>query len=309
MARCLGDNPPYGCGHFKEHQEAARKGWITRRHGTRFAGTNAHKALTALFGEEVSHAHTHPEHKGLIRFKNAGKWYELPKAEFTRLTHEGQRFLREQSHAEKKSERETAKAASAEEKGRIREESARQAQERQVLAARKAEYKSVTRRIRQMGGIRPYRENATTGKTPELEEWRDLPKSVKTSDRSKGFAPDDMAQAINEEYPWLRLETGSDLGSYLENEKRKIDAKEQALHRAQEEKPKVVISQTTGGEWIINRLYKSGEVRGDPGRYPSKAAAERAASSQRAAGAGVVRPVMFGEEQEKRESYGAGLFG
>lgn len=31
MARCLGPNSPYGCGHHTEHVEAAKKGWATRR--------------------------------------------------------------------------------------------------------------------------------------------------------------------------------------------------------------------------------------------------------------------------------------
>jgi hypothetical protein len=248
----------------------------------------------------------------MIRFKNASKWWELPKREFNWLVQEGENHIRDQERASKKAERDAAKAQQVEEKQKLQEEHYKLAQERQLSAARKAEYQSVVRRIRQMGGIRPFRTSGTTGKTPELEEWKDLPRSVKTRDQRRGFALDDIAQSINEEYPWLHLANGDDLWSYLTNKKNQSGPIARAWYHVPEpkpaEKPKIVISQNKSGQWIINRLYPSGEVRGDPGTYPSKAAAEKAAASQRAIGAGVVKPAMFGEEQQRRESYGVGLF-
>ena len=308
MAKCLGPDSPYGCGHHLQHMDAARKGWITRRHGTQFAGTRQHKALSALFGEEISHAHTAKEHRGMVRFKNAGKWYELPRQEFNRLAREGEAHIREQERAQRQHEQATAKAQKDEERQKLQEEQYKRAQERQLAAARKAEYQSVTKRIKQLGGIRPYRKSATTGKTPELEEWKDLPQNVKTRDEKKGVALDDAAATISEEFPWLRIQNDSELRRYLTDKKHTGPMPRQAAPEPKPAAPKVVISQKSNGQWIVNRLYPSGEVRGDPTTYPSKAAAEKAASSQRAAGAGVVKPAMFGEEQEKRETYGAGLF-
>lgn len=203
MARCLGADPPYGCKHFKEHQEAARKGWLTRRHGPAFRGTEEHRALSKLFGSPVEAAHEHPEHRGQVRFKHEGKWYELPKGEFKRLVGEGRKLEREEAREQRHAEKE-----------RTQEERYRAAQERQVKAARKAEYQSVVKRIRQLGGIRPYKGGH------EAEEFRDLPRAVKTRDTRRGVALDDAAATLHEEMPWLRIENDTDLQRYLEKEHR-----------------------------------------------------------------------------------------
>lgn len=191
--RCLGKtNPPYGCGHFREHQEAARKGWLTRRGVQLFKGAPEQEAMSAFFGSKITHAHEHPEHRGMVRFKEKGLWYELPRAVWNSNVREARRAMREQAQ---------------EQRYRAREE-------KRARAVGGERYKEVVRRIRQYGGIRPYRQGLN-GKVPEKEEWNDLPRSVKTLDRRRGFALDDMAQAISEEFG-LRLEHGEDLARYLQ---------------------------------------------------------------------------------------------
>lgn len=294
MARCLGPNSPYGCGHHDEHVEAAKKGWLHRRRG--MLSEHEHRAVSALFGP-IEQAHEHKSHKGQIAFKQEGKWYELPRARFRQLVSEG------------------VKAQRAEEREQARQEKAQQryegAQERQLQAARRAEYQSVVRRIRQMGGIRPYRANSTGGKTPEEEEWKSLPRSVKTRDSRRGAALDDMAQSMNEEYPWLKLETGEDLRNYL-GDKRNQGNEPAKLHLSRPAKapepekppaPKIVVSQRSDGQWIITRVYPDGHVAGQPGTYANKAAAEKAAKGMKHGL--VVKPAMF---DERKESYGEGFF-
>lgn len=191
--RCLGaKDPPYGCGHFKEHQEAARKGWATRRGVQLFKGSAQQEAISFALGSKISHAHEHPSHAGLIRFKDRGQWYELP----TAVWNEQVRAAREGMRAEAAEQRDRAR----------KEKDARRQGEQQ--------YKDVVRTIRQYGGIRPYR-RAMNGKVPEKEEWNELPRSVKTLDMRRGMALDDMASVISNQYG-LRLDTGNDLARYLE---------------------------------------------------------------------------------------------
>lgn len=305
MARCLGENPPYGCAHHLEHVAAAKKAWQTRRAGVSFAGTRQHKALSALFGEEISHAHDAPEHKGMMRFKHGGKWYELPKAEFNRLVHEGEQLQREQEREQKAAERNTAKAQKEEERARLAEQRIMAQQERQLAAAHKAEYHSVVKRIRQIGGIRPNRPDAR-GKIPEASEWKALPKSVKTNCKDCGQPVDEMAATISEEFPWLRINNDTELRNFLGDKKNQtgpIAASWFQPPAPKPEQPKVVVTQTSGGKWIINRLYSDGHVAGQPGTYASKAAAEKAAAGMKHGV--VVKPAMFGERED---TYGSDLF-
>ena len=329
MARCLGENPPYGCGHHIEHQAAARKGWITRRHGLQFAGTRQHKALSALFGEEISHAHAAPEHRNMVRFKNAGKWYELPRAEFNRLAHEGEQHIREQERAQRQHERETVKALKAEEKQQLQEAHYKQSQERQLAAARKAEYQSVTKRIKQLGGIRPYKASSTDAKNkhPELEEFKDLPRSVKTRDQRKGVALDDAAATIHEEYPWLKIQNDSDLRRYLIDEKKHTGpmarayfntpmpkeqkaAAPETINVAQtkvepNEHFRYVATQKSNGRWILSRYYDSGRIKQEPKEYASNPLAQKHHKAKEQPG----QSALFGGAHEESKKYSGNLFG
>lgn len=191
--RCLGKaNPPYGCGHFREHQEAARKGWATRRGVQLFKGAAQQEAIAYLYKAKITHAHEHPSHAGVVRFRQSGQWYELPIAAWNEDVRVARRAMREE----------------------VGEARYRARKEKEARAEDENRYKLVVRRIRQYGGIRPYRKGIN-GKVPELEEWRDLPRSVKTLDTRRGFALDDMAQSISAEFG-LRLEHGEDLARYLQ---------------------------------------------------------------------------------------------
>lgn len=137
------------------------------------------------------------------KLRNVG--YELPRGEFRRLVSEGMKAQRAEEREHVRAERERRRYEGAE--------------ERQLYAARRAEYQSVIKRIRALGGIRPYRAPSTgKQKSPELEEWRDLPRAVKTRNMQCGRAADDIAQTIREEFPWLNIERDSDLAAYLKNE-------------------------------------------------------------------------------------------
>jgi|SRR5579883_2939169 hypothetical protein len=206
MARCIGANPPYGCGHFREHQIAAKKGWITRRAAATFKTTEEHAALAALFGDPIEAAHEHPDHKNMVRFKHKGKWYELPRSEFRRLVEEGKKLQREQAREEKRQARNLQ-----------REERYKRAQDRQLAAVRRAEYQGVVRLIRENHGIHPNRA-LSNGKIPELEEWQGLPLSVKTRDRRRGLSLDEMATEVRAHFPWLKINNGDDLAEYLKRE-------------------------------------------------------------------------------------------
>lgn len=229
MARCLGPNPPYGCGHFKEHQTAARKGWITRRQNAQFLSEEEHAAISAIYGHNVVHAHLHASHKGMVRYKWGNNiWYEVEKETFDELVADGRKLLKEEEKARAKAakdderrarqhERDLARAKTIEEreakKAEIKAEKQRAGleryyarEERRAKVSGQAQYKNVVKRLRQMGGIKPNRE-LSNGKIPELEEWKDLPHAVKTRKRG-GVALDDAAATIREEFPELLVERG-----------------------------------------------------------------------------------------------------
>ncbi|HEY7413948.1 MAG TPA: hypothetical protein VH593_02050, partial [Ktedonobacteraceae bacterium] len=173
MAYCHGPNSPYGCAHHVQHQEAAKKGWITRRAGTRFAASHEHNAISALFGNEITHAHEHESHKGQIVFKSKGQWYELPKSVFAGFVREGRSLQREQARTVEKQRREDerkereyqrevarlekigqreqaqkAKKRQKEERDRLKYEREREREERRVHASGYAQYQEVVRSIR-----------------------------------------------------------------------------------------------------------------------------------------------------------------
>lgn len=68
--------------------------------------------------------------------------------------------------------------------------------------------------------------------------------------------------------------------------------------------PKIVISRTSGGRWIINRVYPDGHVAGQPGTYATEAAAKKAAATMKH---GVVVKSRLFEASD--DAYGHSLFG
>ncbi len=242
--RCLPDSP-YGCNHFKEHQRAARKGWITRRRNAKFKNPEEHKAFTAIVGSEVSHIHLHPQHAGKIRFQTEGKWYEITPEEYRRLLRQGRTLLREEEQFRKKAERENARREAQHERElarkktleereaarKQREEERQRAglahyeamEERRQQRYARAQYKDVVRHIRGIGGIRPNRANSK-GKIPELAEWRALPRSVKTRSEREGFPLDEVTADVQANFPGLPIRTDEDLRVYLMSKGRKFHA-------------------------------------------------------------------------------------
>lgn len=84
-------------------------------------------------------------------------------------------------------------------------------QEKQLAQVTLSEYQAAIRRIRELGGIRPYRNGHA------CEEWQGLPRSVK---RRSGLAADEVAFRIGEEFPWLGIECDTDLAAYLSKHRR-----------------------------------------------------------------------------------------
>lgn len=200
--KCLG-KMQWPCDHHNKHVEAAKKGW-QRRRGWGYLPESEVRAFSFVAGNKVTQAHEHPEHKGQVRFRSGSKWYELPAKQW----------------------RELVKAGQAEERHRARQVRQQQGYERSQEADLRREernqYRAVVREIQQYGGIRPNRRDAR-GRIPELEEWRELPRSVRTKkgETRKGFALDYVAQSINTQFPRLGIETDEDLRRYLTNYQRR----------------------------------------------------------------------------------------
>lgn len=255
MARCLGPNSPYGCGHHTEHVAAAKKGWITRRAKTKFFNSGEHGALKALFGKDVTLAHEHPSHAGFAVFKSGDKWYEVPSQIFRQEIRHGKllqgqqakdviRQRREDERIERSYQREVAKVEKEierhkaqeekkklaqrhkEELDRLKERRYRQREEQRVSASGYAQYKEVVHAIRRQGGIRPDKVSSASSKGEGpgkqyrgLGEWQALPRSVRTYKGIQGRKPqplDDVAQSIAEEFPDLPIGRGDDLALYLQ---------------------------------------------------------------------------------------------
>lgn len=239
MKRC-GPESPYGCGHHIEHVRAARKGWITRRAGVEFRSSEEHGAVRALLGMEVKHAHEHKSHAGFTLFKSGPDWFEVPTAVFKRYAAKGKLlqgeeaklaraqkrhdeqgekvYLRELARLQAEDERAAVRARHNEEQERVKAERQRARDLRRHEASGAAQYREVVRHIRASGGIRPNRADSR-GKIPELEEWRDLPASVKT--RKGGQALDDIAAEVGREFGDLGIQTGDDLAAYLKSQHRR----------------------------------------------------------------------------------------
>lgn len=97
-----------------------------------------------------------------------------------------------------------------------RQQQYEEAMERELKRMKREEYAQVVRRIRQMGGIRPHKNGF--GQLIELEEWRCLPRSVRTYSGFNGRKPqpaDDVALTLSEEFPWIGVQNENDLFKYL----------------------------------------------------------------------------------------------
>jgi hypothetical protein len=175
----------------------------------------------------VKLAHTHPEHPNVIAFKQANRWYELPRAEFNRLVRVGRDIERDEEREARQRQREEARAARAQETEQKREariqrqdERYREMQRRQIRAMDRAERAEVVKIIKSSGGIRLPEHFTYTGKSREGKgEYDLLPSDVR---RKNGhYTMDTAAAAINEEMPWLHIESPGDLLQYFERSRLK----------------------------------------------------------------------------------------
>lgn len=226
MAR-LGSSPlAYGHNHHDEHVAAARKGWLRRRLGTSFAGSNEHRWISRAVGP-VEHAHEHPDHRGLVAFKQQGKWYELPRREFRELVAAGREEERREQ-AEKKAaahearwqaqfekleaddaKREAKKAATA---ARQQERHERQ-QRALVRSVARAERAEVVKLLKELGGVRVER-SRVTGKARDRGEVALLPADVRRKDGR--ITLDGAREAISTHMPWLNIDTPNDVVQFFE---------------------------------------------------------------------------------------------
>lgn len=213
---CHGVNAPYGCGHHAEHVEAARKGWITRRRnqgqrGTEFEGSEEQRLTSLFLGDTVSLAHTHPEHKNTVVFKQKGKWYELPKRTFASFVRGGRETEREQQKLTKQRKRE--QRLELENKLYQERVSNQQSRANEFRAA-------VIKGIQRQGGIRST-SNRATGRTYDRGEVALLPSSIR---RSKGKLTLDSAREFAEELNMaeyglpISLETPDDFVGFFERD-------------------------------------------------------------------------------------------
>jgi flagellar biosynthesis GTPase FlhF len=222
MARlCSGPSSSYGCGHHEEHVRAARLGWQRRRLGARFAGSRDQASLSRVVGE-VQHAHTHPDHRGVVAFRQRGKWYELPRSEYRRLVavgREQEAHDRREQALRAREEREIARFREMEAKERRqaemeqrRAERNKQRQQAQLRQVARAERSEVVKLIRQFGGVR-------------LEDARDrgeyalLPAEIRRKDGR--FTMDTAREQVDQHMPWLNLATPDDLVQFFERSRTK----------------------------------------------------------------------------------------
>lgn len=294
MARCLGEHWP--CDHAEKHATAAKLGWFRRLHGLRL-GKGDHVALETL---GFKSAHTDPSHKGLVRFKERGKWFELPRSAF----------------------QEIVRAAKDEARQNKTEAQIHDAEERALRVWRKGEHAAVIRRIKQIGGIRPDRipSGSSAKKPPNYSEWKNLPKQVRVSNVNKGQALDDVAATIAEEFPELRIERGDDLKRYLEEESVHRTNQAYRLKKQPKEEPapapapkklepdtfQYVATQKANGKWIVSRRYKSGKITQEPGEFSKNPLPGRSRMGKEAKAP--PPGALFGGEHERRQTYGEGLF-
>jgi hypothetical protein len=222
MARvCTGPASPYGCGHHDQHVAAARLGWRRRRLGAHFMGSRSQSHLARVVGQ-VENAHAHPDHRGVVAFKQRGKWYEMPGAEFRRLVGVGrdqEAFDRRETAHKAREAREIAKFRGLEEKERRgaeiaqrREERNREREQAHMRAVSRAERSEVVKLLREFGGVR------LEGKQ-DRGEYALLPAEVR---RKEGrYTIDTAREHVMENMPWLNLNTPDDLVQFFERSRTK----------------------------------------------------------------------------------------
>jgi hypothetical protein len=185
-----------------------------------------HSQESELLGRHFGTIHEMREVKDgrSVVFRQGQRWYHLPRQEYHTLVDAAARDERDAQAAQALIERERSRDAKAritaeqkQQRERMRQARAEQiAEEYAGRIARRFEaeqYSDVVRVLKRPGGIRPFRTEGTGGRKYLASEYQSLPSTVRSS---KGrLDMDAAAEAINEEMPWLKVDTPDDLAQYF----------------------------------------------------------------------------------------------
>ena len=178
---------------IKHHEGGRSREW--------WRDSREYAALSALVGP-VEEIKTVKGKRDTVYFRQGDEWYELPQAEYFRLSHEGRALLREQER-EARDEKRRERSAERE----------REYQQKQLEGLERAQYREVLDILRERGGVKPS-VSRQSGKERDASEYRMLPSSVRNT-RGR-LTMDEAATEINQHMPWLHLDTPDDLVQFFE---------------------------------------------------------------------------------------------
>jgi len=219
--RCTGDRCHYGYGHRAEHEDAARKGWRTRRYG------EAKYLAKAFHGYEV---HTHQRGKVILRDQEDDSTFELSAREADEVIRQvkaDERSQYTQARLTDKATRERVKADRLAAQHRDREadrarreaaradrdlERERQAQAKLAAHVENELFRNAISEVVGYGGIRNYRRDANGQRILQEDVWSQIPKyyRARADDRNAKTA-DEVAAELAESFPYLGINSDSDL--------------------------------------------------------------------------------------------------
>lgn len=217
--RCEG-RCPYGYGHHDEHVEAAKLGWRRRRYG------EARYLETAFRGFRV---HQHLRGKTILEDEE-GTTFELTAAEARQVIGEVREQERSRIYQAKLTDKATKAQIRADELAAKRRNfqaaqalRERQRAERELERERKAQ-ESYSRRVEAelfqnaitevvgYRGIKNYKKDSNGQRILQEDVWSNIPSHYRASDRNTtAKTPDEVASELAERFPYLGIETDSDL--------------------------------------------------------------------------------------------------
>ena len=194
--RCTGNQCAYGYGHKKEHEEAARKGWRTRRYG------EAKYLSTAFHGYEV---HTHRGGKVILRDTSDDSTFELSRREADEVIRQVRSDERLKQKEQRAKERASARA----------DRDLRREQEANTRIAARVEnelFRNAIAEVVGYGGIRNYKKDANGQRILQEDVWAQIPGyyRARANDRNAKTA-DEVAAELAENFPYLGINSDSDL--------------------------------------------------------------------------------------------------
>lgn len=219
--RCTGKRCSYGYGHHREHVEAAKLGWQRRKYGeARYLGM-------AFRGYEV---HSHQRGKVILRDTEDDTHFELSAAEARQVIGEVRERERSQQRQQRLAEQaERARQRAAKLQALHREREARRAireaerAERDAQRVRDAEdryarrveselFQNAISEVVGYGGIRNYKKDSNGQRVLQEDVWQQIPRYYRASSRNTtAKTADEVASELAERFPYLGIETDSDL--------------------------------------------------------------------------------------------------